>query len=231
MTAAMVFIPPLLVGATLLKGRARYLAIGAVLVVAGMVAPEPAFRMAAPLAIAAIAVQLLPAGWAPENRRSIQVSIVWATLGVIALYPMSLFKSWAGSLNPPRLASLFDVSEFGAGMLLIGLLAALFADFNSYWLHRLKHRVPWMWRFHEIHHSAPELGLFAQRRLHPVDTLIGQLWQPVPILLIGPKYFLPFPPYGIFRTAMAYYQHANTRLESRWLSRVFVTPSVHRIWV
>src|SRR5262249_13525321 len=32
--------------------------------------------------------------------------------------------------------------------------AALVAEGVSYWQHRLIHRIPWLWRFHALHHSG-----------------------------------------------------------------------------
>ena len=43
----------------------------------------------------------------------------------------------------------------------------------AYWLdHFLKHRIPFLWRFHATHHSAEHLSLLTNFRVHPVDTVI-----------------------------------------------------------
>jgi Fatty acid hydroxylase superfamily len=34
------------------------------------------------------------------------------------------------------------------------ILIMLLTDFVQYWLHRAFHQIPWMWRFHAVHHSA-----------------------------------------------------------------------------
>ncbi len=37
------------------------------------------------------------------------------------------------------------------------LLLILVADFTQYWVHRTFHAVPWLWRFHAVHHSAEHI--------------------------------------------------------------------------
>src|SRR5437899_1229691 len=39
------------------------------------------------------------------------------------------------------------------------------ADLGFYWTHRMFHAVPWMWRFHSIHHSIEELDWLAATRV------------------------------------------------------------------
>ena len=43
----------------------------------------------------------------------------------------------------------------------------------GYWVdHGLKHRIPFLWEFHKVHHSATVLTPLTNTRVHPVDTLI-----------------------------------------------------------
>ena len=37
------------------------------------------------------------------------------------------------------------------------LLALVIAELGTYWIHRLMHEHPFLWRFHAAHHSAPRL--------------------------------------------------------------------------
>ena len=43
------------------------------------------------------------------------------------------------------------------------------ADLGFYFMHRLFHAVPWLWKFHAIHHSIEELDWLAGARVHPID--------------------------------------------------------------
>lgn len=43
----------------------------------------------------------------------------------------------------------------------------------AYWLdHFLSHKLPLLWQFHRVHHSAESLSLLTNFRVHPVDTLV-----------------------------------------------------------
>jgi sterol desaturase/sphingolipid hydroxylase (fatty acid hydroxylase superfamily) len=55
------------------------------------------------------------------------------------------------------------------------LVALMIVDLGMTLTHILFHRVPWLWEFHKVHHSATELNIFTVSRLHPVDSL-GQIW-------------------------------------------------------
>lgn len=62
------------------------------------------------------------------------------------------------------------------------LLAFLLLDLTRYWVHRLDHRVPWLWQFHAVHHSSEHLNATSGLRMHWVDIL--QLTA-IPLVLFG----------------------------------------------
>ena len=45
----------------------------------------------------------------------------------------------------------------------------LLGDAGRYWGHRLAHEIPFLWRFHAVHHSAQRLWWWNATRQHPVD--------------------------------------------------------------
>ena len=53
----------------------------------------------------------------------------------------------------------------------ITLLITLVIDFSFFAAHVLQHRVPVLWCFHKVHHSAPVMTPFTAYRSHPVDDL------------------------------------------------------------
>src|SRR5690606_31057729 len=55
---------------------------------------------------------------------------------------------------------------------------ALF-DLAAYWAHRWSHEVPFLWRFHSVHHSSEHLDWVSGFRVHPVDGAV-----------IAPPFFL-----------------------------------------
>ena len=52
---------------------------------------------------------------------------------------------------------------------------SLVDNFTYYWEHRLFHRVPFLWEFHKIHHSAEVMTPFTVLRKHPIEHLARYL--------------------------------------------------------
>jgi len=51
------------------------------------------------------------------------------------------------------------------------IVLTLFGDFMTFLIHYLYHKVPFLWKFHKVHHSATSLNPFTQYRIHPVELL------------------------------------------------------------
>ena len=56
---------------------------------------------------------------------------------------------------------------------------------GGYWGHRLSHTVPFLWRFHAVHHSIEEMDWLAAGRLHPLDQAFTQACAILPLFLLG----------------------------------------------
>jgi sterol desaturase/sphingolipid hydroxylase (fatty acid hydroxylase superfamily) len=48
-------------------------------------------------------------------------------------------------------------------------------DFFSFVVHYLMHKIPFLWEFHKIHHSATTLTPFTQYRIHPIELIINNV--------------------------------------------------------
>lgn len=117
-----------------------------------------------------------------------------------ALIPTSIFSSLEISgVVHELLVNTFgenNVSEQAqAGLiatLLFSLLVLLAVDFVSYLVHFLYHKVPFLWEFHKVHHSARVLTPVTSFRTHPISNWLGLV---INGLLIGAvfgllKYFV-----------------------------------------
>lgn len=106
------------------------------------------------------------------------------------------------------------------------LLALVLAELGQYWAHRATHRVPWLWRFHKVHHSIVEMDWLAAARLHPVDQAFTRLVTVTPLLVLG---FTrgTFGGYLAFSAVQAIFIHANVRIRFGPLRWVFATPQFH----
>ena len=53
------------------------------------------------------------------------------------------------------------------------IVAFLFDDFTRFGVHWLMHRVPILWHFHRLHHTATTLTPFTVHRTHPMESFIN----------------------------------------------------------
>jgi sterol desaturase/sphingolipid hydroxylase (fatty acid hydroxylase superfamily) len=80
--------------------------------------------------------------------------------------------------------------------------------------------VPFLWRFHAVHHSIEEMDWVASGRLHPLDQAFTQAFTVLPLFLLGYDAGV-FAGVAVFVTLLALFQHANVRLRFpvlRWVA-------------
>ena len=103
----------------------------------------------------------------------------------------------------------------------------ILADFLVYWAHRLTHHIPFLWKFHAIHHSNTELDWLAAFRLHFLDQIFTKAISMVPIFLMGfSKETIEIN--IIFITVHAAFNHSNVRISLPILRYIICTPEFHR---
>jgi sterol desaturase/sphingolipid hydroxylase (fatty acid hydroxylase superfamily) len=61
----------------------------------------------------------------------------------------------------------------------------LLLDFLQYAMHRCQHAVPWLWRFHALHHSDPDVDVTTSVRHHPIEYLIATAVYWLTVLVLG----------------------------------------------
>jgi sterol desaturase/sphingolipid hydroxylase (fatty acid hydroxylase superfamily) len=105
-------------------------------------------------------------------------------------------------------------------------IAVVLVLVGQYWGHRLTHRVPFLWRFHAVHHSIDEMDWVASGRLHPLDSAFTQAFTVLPLFVLGydPGIFVGV---SVFVTLLALFQHANVRLRFPVVRWVVNTPEWH----
>ena len=100
------------------------------------------------------------------------------------------------------------------------------ADLAEYAIHRLFHTVPFLWRFHAVHHSSEVMDWLAGSRMHLVDILVTRALTFVPLYVLG---FAPPAVYAylVFVSFHAVFIHANVRFRFGRLAHVLATPQFH----
>lgn len=85
--------------------------------------------------------------------------------GQVAGYCYQVMQSSLGYQNTLRVDHTLLVLIYTTSVFLAG-------DFSRYWLHRLMHRIPWLWEIHKVHHSAEVLTPVTFYRVHPLENLL-----------------------------------------------------------
>jgi sterol desaturase/sphingolipid hydroxylase (fatty acid hydroxylase superfamily) len=110
-------------------------------------------------------------------------------------------------------------------------VAALALDLVIYFQHRVLHRVPLLWRAHRVHHSDLAFDVTLGVRFHPFEIVLSQGVKLGAIACLGaaPLAVLVFE---IVLQTGALFTHADIALSEpveRWVRRLVVTPSLHRV--
>lgn len=102
----------------------------------------------------------------------------------------------------------------------------LFAEVAGYWGHRLTHEVPFLWRFHRVHHSSPTLDWLSPNRRHPLDQVVARVAVALPVLAMGfavPTVVAHFA----LKRIQGLLVHANVDLRLGPLEWLVATPHFH----
>lgn len=122
----------------------------------------------------------------------------------------------------PRLQALVGGLPFVAQ-----LVAAIFvADFAQYWVHRMFHTVPFLWRFHAVHHSIKTLDWIAGSRSHMVDIVLTRGLIMIPLQLCGFSQ-ATLAGYLVFVSFHATWSHTDFAPRFKWLEDYVVTVRYH----
>jgi sterol desaturase/sphingolipid hydroxylase (fatty acid hydroxylase superfamily) len=107
----------------------------------------------------------------------------------------------------------------------------LLMDFTFFHWHRLNHRRPWLWRFHNVHHVDPDMDLSTSFRFHWGEVLYSTVFRVLQVLVlgVGPVVYLA---YELVFNCATMFHHSNLRLPVAWerrLNRLLVTPRMHGV--
>lgn len=116
-----------------------------------------------------------------------------------------------------------------AGWLVAAFAIMMIANFFYYWLHRAQHRIPWLWRFHRVHHSITEMSAtssyhhFAEDLFQftavtvPMAFLLGVATGPVPWIVLT------------IASTHAYFIHSSANINIGPLRYILGENRFHRI--
>ncbi len=107
-------------------------------------------------------------------------------------------------------------------------LAFLADTLIFYWVHRLMHRVNWIWRWtHQLHHSAERVDVAGFAYVHPLEMVLLVTIGSCVAALLGPSPAASFiASYAFFLIGL--FLHANLRTP-RWIGYILPRPEMHAI--
>jgi len=101
-----------------------------------------------------------------------------------------------------------------------------FTDLVQYWFHRCFHEIPWLWKFHAVHHSAKHMDWLAGSRMHLVEIVLLRAFTTLPMYVMGfaePALYA----YIFFVYLLSTFVHSNVRFHFGFLQHVIATPRFH----
>ena len=165
----------------------------------------------------------------PKPRRLAR-NVALAGLGAAVLSLMQVplimpVAEWAraehlGLLNRVTLPR---AAEIGAAVLLL--------DYTLWHWHWLTHRVPFLWRFHLVHHVDLDLDASTALRFHFGELALSVPYRLAQVVVIGADPFA-VALWQLLLLASILFHHSNLRLPAgleRILVRLIVTPRMHGI--
>jgi sterol desaturase/sphingolipid hydroxylase (fatty acid hydroxylase superfamily) len=102
----------------------------------------------------------------------------------------------------------------------------LISDIGFYTAHRLFHKIPWLWKFHAVHHSIEELDWLAAHRVHPVDQILTKAASLAPIFALGFS-AAPIAVYFFIYQWQSLFIHSNVGIGFGPLRWLIASPQFH----
>lgn len=158
-------------------------------------------------------------GWMLDLCYFLGQYLLW---GSVVYFVLSYFSDWLTGIVPGTFRAMLQSQPIWIQAIEVIILS----DLLIYWGHRLQHKVPFLWRFHKVHHSAERLDWLAAHREHPLDSIYTVGLINLPMFIVGfPMEVLA----GViaFRGIWAIYIHSNVRLSIGPLKKIIGSPELH----
>jgi sterol desaturase/sphingolipid hydroxylase (fatty acid hydroxylase superfamily) len=110
-------------------------------------------------------------------------------------------------------------------------VALILLDYLLYLWHVAFHNVPFLWRFHQVHHVDLDMDASTAIRFHFGEITMSTALQTFQILAIGVSP-LTFSIWNTWLISEIMFHHSNVELPfrvERWLCQIIVTPRMHGI--
>jgi sterol desaturase/sphingolipid hydroxylase (fatty acid hydroxylase superfamily) len=107
----------------------------------------------------------------------------------------------------------------GAPLWLILIIGFIVRDFIQWWIHRLLHKIPFLWKFHQVHHSVEQMGFAAHLRFHWMETVLYRTIEYLPLAFLGIGLY-DFFIIHIFTLSFGHYNHSNLAVSGKFVGLI-----------
>lgn len=158
--------------------------------------------------------------------RNAVLAAINGSLGILILAALIAGSILLAAHHEFGLLRLFDIPGWAAF-----LAALILFDCWMYWWHRINHAIPFLWRFHRVHHSDPRMDVSTALRFHPGEIVLSTVARLLVVNLIGMELW-HLALYELIALPIVAFHHSNIALPRRtddMLRWLVVTPWMH--WV
>lgn len=147
----------------------------------------------------------------------------------VLAFPLAAIAATAQQILPPA----YYIWVIGLPIWLQIATALIIGEFGFYWGHRIMHQVPWLWRFHAIHHDPARMDWLINTRAHPIDIIFTRMCGLTLVAIAG--FGTPGSGSGslipvivlLTGTFWAFFIHSNLKVNLGPLEHILSSPRFH----
>ena len=115
-------------------------------------------------------------------------------------------------------------------------------DFSRFFIHWLYHRIPLLWKYHSVHHSATVLTPFTLYRVHSIEYILNNIRGVFVVGVVSGIFMYSFDgAIGfaeilgvnlfnfVFNLAAANLRHSHVWISFGYFEHIFISPAQHQI--
>jgi len=153
----------------------------------------------------------------------------------VALYVNRISMGFFGSGN-------FIQWPYQSVVITFSLVLFIIEDFSRFFVHWLYHRIPFLWKYHSVHHSATVLTPLTLYRVHSIEYFLNNCRGVIVVGTVSGMFMFCFDgAVGfaeilgvnlfnfIFNLAAANLRHSHVRIGFGLLEHLFISPAQHQI--
>lgn len=170
----------------------------------------------------------------PIGRKYFWQDLFYVIFNNVIVYGLGLFsliiaieylQHWSFHAMGFKNLPIFNVKEWH--FLAQFALVFIVQDFMEFFVHYLLHRIPFLWRFHKIHHAQEELGAASAQHFHPIEKIVFHSFLFLPFGIIGYNAMQ----YAIFQYAIqlfsSFFTHTNVKFSLGFGNYLINNPKTH----